>query len=363
MGGIIYKIACRPSPNCHNFVTRRGLRELFTWAIAFGLKRAAACVCLSTEIVFWEAARPTSMEEAALDVMTVQDLEMEHLEETQQPPKQFGTGDGGPGVRDFGRVNWLGLSTLLQKEVQRFFKIPLQTVFAPAITSLMFLLIFNLAISKFRPPINGVHFALFIAPGLIMMGILQNAFANTASSILSAKIQGNMVDFLMPPLSTGELTAGFALGGAIRGVVVAITTGLIIAPFLYFFSPNLLLTVQHPFVALFFGFGAALMLSLVGLLAGIWADKWDHMSTVTNFIIMPLTFLSGTFYSIKQLPGIWHTISQFNPFFYLIDGFRYAFTGNHDSNLVIGAGMIIIVNLALWVASLAVVKSGYKLKA
>lgn len=302
-----------------------------------------------------------------MDVMTVQDLAMEHLEETEAARLRARDEDGGPSgeprVRDFGRVNWLGLQTLLQKEVQRFFKIPLQTVVAPAVTSLMFLLIFNLAISKFRPPINGVHFAMFIAPGLIMMGILQNAFANTASSILSAKIQGNIVDFLMPPLSTGELTAGFVLGGAVRGLVVAVVTGALIAPFLYFFSPHLLLSIQHPLIALFFGGGAALMLSLVGLLAGVWADKWDHMSTVTNFVIMPLTFLSGTFYSVEQLPGVWYTISHFNPFFYMIDGFRYAFTGHHDSNLAAGAAIVVVLNVILWFASLAVVKSGYKLKA
>lgn len=302
------------------------------------------------------------------DTMTVQDLALEHLEETSGTlPRDGGTsgsGQGGePVVRYFGRVNWLGLWTLLGKEVRRFFKIPLQTIIAPAISSLMFLLIFNLAISKFRPDIAGVPFALFITPGLIMMGVLQNAFTNTASSMLSAKIQGTAVDFQMPPISAGELVAAFALGGAIRGVLVALTTAALILPVLYFFPPNLLVTVKHPFVALYFCFGAALMLSQIGMLAGVWAEKWDHMSTVTNFLIMPMTFLSGTFYSINQLPGIWFSISQANPFFYMIDGFRYSFIGSHDSNLMVGALMVVMINFFLWICCLAVLRSGYKLKA
>ncbi len=337
------------------------------------LKRLEACCGVQRSIhriFFWRTVpdffRATGLQSdsTGFATMTVQDLALEHLEETPGTlPRGGGQGGGEPLVRYFGHVNWLGLWTLLGKEVKRFFKIPLQTIFAPAITSLMFLLIFNLAIAKFRPDVAGVPFALFIAPGLIMMGILQNAFTNTASSLLSAKIQGNMVDFLMPPLSAGELTAAFALGGAIRGVIVAVTTAALIMPVLYFFEPHLLLSVKHPFVALFFGFGAALMLSQIGLLAGIWADKWDHMSTVTNFLIMPMTFLSGTFYSIKQLPGAWFTISQGNPFFYLIDGFRYSFIGTHDSNLMVGALMVVAVNFFLWICSLAVLRSGYKLKA
>lgn len=305
------------------------------------------------------------------DTMTVQDLALEHLEETSgtlpRGSGASGSGHGGeqggePVVRYFGRVNWLGLWTLLGKEVRRFFKIPLQTIIAPAISSLMFLLIFNLAISKFRPDVAGVPFALFITPGLIMMGVLQNAFTNTASSLLSAKIQGTVVDFQMPPISAGELATAFALGGAIRGVLVALMTAALILPVLYFFSPHLLVTVKHPFVALFFCFGAALMLSQIGMLAGIWAEKWDHMSTVTNFVIMPMTFLSGTFYSIKQLPGIWFSISQANPFFYLIDGFRYSFIGTHDSNLVVGGLIVVVINFFLWIWCLAVLRSGYKLK-
>jgi len=260
-----------------------------------------------------------------------------------------------PGTRHFGRVNWLGLTTLYVKEVQRFYKIMLQTVAAPAATSMLFLIIFNLSIGRYRPDIGGVTFAMFMAPGLIMMTILQNAFANTSSSILGSKIQGNIVDFLMPPLSPGEMGIAFALGGMTRGLVVALVTGLAIWVFVPF-------EVHHLWAILFYAFGAAMMLSLIGLAAGIWAEKWDHMATVINFIITPLSFLSGTFYSVSRLPEPWFQISQFNPFFYMIDGFRYGFTGNAESNLALGAGLILSLNLILWLGCWALLRSGYKLK-
>lgn len=261
-----------------------------------------------------------------------------------------------PGTRHFGRVNWLGLLTLYVKEIQRFLKIWGQTIAGPAVTSLLFLIIFNLAIGQYRPSIGGISFAAFVAPGLVMMTVLQQAFANTASSLLGSKIQGNLVDYLMPPLSPGELATGYALGGITRGVVVAFSTAVLIWPFARF-------GIHNPFAILFFAIGASSMLALTGLLAGIWADKWDHMSTVTNFIIQPLSLLSGTFYSVSRLPDPWFQISQFNPFFYLIDGFRYGFTGNAESNLLIGVTMVIVVNLCLWFLCLSILKKGYKLKA
>jgi ABC-2 type transport system permease protein len=261
-----------------------------------------------------------------------------------------------PGVRHFGRFNWLGLYTLYQKEVQRFLKIFGQTIAAPAVNSLLFLVIFTMAIGKYRPDIGGVPFAQFMAPGLIMMTILQNSFANTSSSLLGSKIQGNMVDFLMPPLSPGELGTAFALGGITRGVIVAFFTTLAVLPIVS-------LPIAHIWAILFYAIGAACMLSLIGIAAGIWAEKWDHMSTVVSFIITPLSFLSGTFYSVSRLPDPWFQISQFNPFFYMIDGFRYGFTGVAESNLVTGAMIIISFNLALWFGVLALLRSGYKLKA
>ncbi len=261
-----------------------------------------------------------------------------------------------PGVRHFGVVNWLGLWTLYRKEVQRFLKIFGQTIAAPAANSLLFLLIFSLAIGKFRPDINGVPFIVFMAPGLIMMSILQNAFTNSGSSVLGSKIQGNVVDVLMPPISSGELATAFALGAATRGLCVAAMTYILIVPFVDLWPTNLL-------AVLFFAFGASLMLSLIGLLTGIWAEKWDHMSTIGNFIITPLSFLSGTFYSIRQLPPAWQTVSEVNPFFYMIDGFRYGFTGQSEGNLLVGISLIIGVNLALWLLTIALLNKGYKLKA
>lgn len=275
---------------------------------------------------------------------------------TDQTQFQEAGGRPAPGIRHFGRVNWLGMWTLYVKEVQRFLKIIGQTVAAPAANSLLFLIVFTMAIAKFRPAIGGVSFAQFMAPGLIMMTILQNAFANSSSSLLGSKVQGNIVDFLMPPLSPGEMGTAFALGGMTRGIIVALATAVVV-------TPIVLLPITHIWAILFFGIGAALMLSLIGVAAGVWAEKWDHMSTVVNFIITPLSFLSGTFYSVSRLPEPWYQISHFNPFFYMIDGFRYGFTGEAESNLMTGVTLVIGVNAALWVGVHLMLKSGYKLKA
>jgi len=260
------------------------------------------------------------------------------------------------GVRTIGRVNWLGVWTLYKKEVMRFVNVWLQTLIAPMVTSLLFFTVFSLAIGATRPDVHGVPFVEFLAPGLIMMAVLQNAFANTGSSILISKVQGNIVDSLMPPLSAGELTFAYAMGGATRGLVVAGATGVILAFFVDLAPANV-------GVALFFAASASLLMSLVGILAGVWSDKFDHMAAVTNFVIMPLTFLSGTFYSIEQLPEAFQMISAANPFFYMIDGFRAGITGYADSPLWQGALVITAINLVLWVLSHRVFKTGWRLKA
>ncbi len=260
-----------------------------------------------------------------------------------------------PGTRRFGHVNWLGLWTLYWREVRRFLKIHLQTIFAPAMNSLIFLLIFKLALGKYRPDVAGVPFATFMAPGLVMMGVLQNAFANSSSSILMSKVQGNIVDILMPPLSSGELAVAFGFGAATRGLVVGFATILIILPFVD-------LQVAHFWAIFFYAFGGALMMGQIGTLGAIWADKFDHLATVNNFLIMPLTFLSGTFYSVTILPEPWRSVSFANPFFYMIDGFRFGFTGHAEGNLAIGLSMLVVINLTLWVACLGVLRSGYKLR-
>ena len=258
--------------------------------------------------------------------------------------------------RRFGRFNGLGVWTLYSKEVQRFFKVWMQSVVAPVVTTLLFLAVFSVAFGAERQMAGGLPFADFLAPGLIMMAIAQNAFANTSSSILISKIQGNIVDVLMPPLSPGELTLCYTLGGVTRGLVVA----LVVAVGMSFFAD---LGIHNIGWVLYYAVAGALLLSLVGLIGGIWADKFDHLSAVTNFVVTPLAFLSGTFYSIDRLPGLLHDVSHVNPFFYLIDGFRAGFIGRADGDLWIGAGLIAALNLLLWVVSHQLLKRGWKLKA
>lgn len=257
----------------------------------------------------------------------------------------------------FDRVNWLGLWTLYLKEAQRFVKVLPQTVLAPVVTTLLFVVVFKVAMTGPTTPVGGVAYEFFLAPGLIMMAVIQNAFMNTSSSILISKIQGNVVDFLMPPLSPGELTAAFVLGGVTRGVVVALAcvAAMVVLPF-----PTLM--VSHAWAILFYGVMASLMLSALGVLAGVWAEKFDHMAVATNFIVTPMAFLSGTFYSVDRLHGFWHAVSHANPFFFLIDGFRYGFIGTAASSLAVGATVILVLNISLWIACHLVFARGYRLK-
>ncbi|MGF1457020.1 MAG: ABC transporter permease [Alphaproteobacteria bacterium] len=259
-------------------------------------------------------------------------------------------------VRQFGTVNWIGLWTLYKKEVMRFLKVAAQTVAAPVGTAVLFLAIFTLALGQYRPDVNGIPYGSFIAPGLIMMAILQNAFANTSSSLIIAKVQGSVVDFLMPPLSPAELTVAFVMGGATRGVICAIATGLPMALFVD-------LSISHVWAVAFFAVGASMILSLIGVIAGIWAEKFDHLATITNFLITPLSLLSGTFYSVSILPDTWSALSHYNPFFYFIDGFRYGFTGQTDGNPLIGVALVLVLITGLWVCAHTLLARGYRLKA
>lgn len=258
-------------------------------------------------------------------------------------------------VRRIGFINGLGLWTLYVKEVRRFAKVGFQTILAPVISTLLFLLVFTLAFGDLRPAVGGVTFTHFLAPGLVMMGILNNSFANSSSSLIVSKVQGNVVDFLMPPLSAAELCIAFIGGAATRGFVVGIVTVLFILPFMS-------LSIAHPLAVFWFALNAALMMSMVGLLAGIYALRFDHLSAVQNFVLLPLTFLSGTFYSVKILPEIFQKLSAINPFFYLIDGFRYGFTGVADGPVLHGAIFVSGVNVALGLASYAMLRSGWRLK-
>ena len=213
--------------------------------------------------------------------------------------------------------NYLSLWSLFKKEVLRFLKVGIQTIIGPVVSSLLFLAVFSLALGRSVQTINGIDFANFIAPGLIMMSMLQNSFANAASSIGQAKSQGSIVDILMAPLNSLELAIGYIGGAIARGLICGLVTTLGI----YLFIPFEI----HSFLALiYYSFMGCLMMGSMGTMVGIWADKWDQQQGITNFIVLPLTFLSGTFYSINRLPDFWQKFAIFNPFFYNIDGFRYA---------------------------------------
>ena len=253
------------------------------------------------------------------------------------------------------RYNYLCFFTLIKKEVFRFLKVGLQTIIGPAISSLLFLAVFSLALGRSVNSINGIDLAYYIAPGLIMMTMLQNSFANSASSIGQSKFQGNIVDVLMAPLNNIELALGYIIGSVCRGIICGIVTSLGVLIFI----PLEIYSLTH---LIFFTFMGCIMMGSLGTIVGIWADKWDQQQGITNFIVLPLTFLSGTFYSIKRLPEFWQNISSFNPFFYNIDGFRYAFTGVSDSSLIHGSIFLIIINSFLIFFCYLMFSKGYKIK-
>jgi ABC-2 type transport system permease protein len=257
--------------------------------------------------------------------------------------------------RQIGKVNGRGMWTLYTKEVRRFLSVWLQTVMAPIITTLLFLAIFYLALGGAVREINGMPFILFLAPGLLAMTVVQNAFANTSSSIIVSKIQGNIVDVLMPPLNARELTIAYAAGGITRGVFVGL--GVYAALKLFVDLP-----IEHPLWTMYFVFSAAMMLALLGMVGGIWAQKFDHMSAMTNFLITPLSFLSGTFYSIDRLPEFWQQVTLFNPFFHMINGIRYGFIGVADVSVTMGALFLACFNVFLLIVVHAMIKRGYKLR-
>ena len=254
-------------------------------------------------------------------------------------------------------VNWGGLKTLYIKEVRRFFKVQMQTVWAPAITTLLYLAIFTVAMGRAGRMVMGVHFADFIAPGLIVMAMMQNAFANSSFSLLVGKIQGNIVDYLMPPLSTGELIAGLVGAAVTRAFLVGFAVWLAMVIW-----PGVSVGVLHPLLVFWFGLMGALLLSFLGLLTSLWAEKFDHAAAVTNFVVTPLSLLSGTFYSVHQLAPKFQAVSHANPFFYVISGFRAGFLGVSDSPLIVGAVGLLVLNTALWAFCYSLLRSGWKIK-
>jgi len=258
-------------------------------------------------------------------------------------------------------VNWGGLATLYVKEVRRFFKVQLQTIWAPAVTTMLFLVIFTTALGRTGRTVSlggeAVPFADFLAPGLIVMGMIQNAFANASFSLLVGKIQGTIVDYLMPPLSMGELITGLVGAAVTRAVLVGLAVWLAMLAW-----PGVHVFPRHPGALIWFGLMGSTMLAFLGLITSIWAEKFDHAAAVTNFVVAPLSLLSGTFYSVDALSPAFRAISHFNPFFYIISGFRYGFVGEADSPVLFGALLLLAINVALGLLCYALLRSGWKLK-
>jgi len=262
-----------------------------------------------------------------------------------------------PGVPIIRGINWAGFLALYWKEVRRFFKVQLQTVWAPSITTLLFLVIFTVAIGRADRSVMGAPFADFIAPGLICMGMLQNAFANSSFSMLVGKIQGTIIDYLTPPLSVGELLAALVTASMTRAFLVGFAVWLAMALW-----PGVHVGIVHWWAVLWFGIMGSAMLSFLGVLTSIWAEKFDHAAAVTNFVVAPLALLSGTFYSIDRLAPTFQAVSHANPFFYAISGFRYGFLGVADSPVLVGALVLLAINIGLALICYLLLKSGWKIK-
>ncbi|GGL70315.1 transport permease protein [Wenxinia marina] len=260
------------------------------------------------------------------------------------------------GVRRFGRVNWLGTWTLAVREVRRFMNVWSQTVMAPLINAGLFLLIFSIAIGPGRPDVMGVPYMTFLVPGLLTMTVIQNAFANTSSSMASAKVQGNIVDTLMPPLSAGEILAGYLAGAVARGLFVGVVIALGAWAFLG-------VAVQNPLLVLVFVVLGSAMMGALGLIAGIYANKFDQLAAITNFVVTPLAFLSGTFYSLEAMPPVLQTISHANPVFYVIDGVRRGTIGVSDSSPLLGLAVVALATAIIGGIAWRWLAKGYRLKA
>lgn len=276
------------------------------------------------------------------------------------PPRAPARRQAGFGERRFGSVNWLGLWTLYLKEVRRFLKVAFQTIIAPVISTLLFLFVFTQAFGADRAPIDGVPYIEFLAPGLVMMAILTNAFANSSSSLIIGKVQGSIVDVLTPPLSPSEVAVAYVAGAATRGILVGVVTALTSAAFMATTASPM--GVEHGVAVLYFSLSAALMFAMLGVIGGIWAEKFDQLAAITNFIITPLTFLSGTFYAISSLPPAFVAFSRVNPVYYLIDGLRFGFTGRAETDVLVGVAVALSVNVVLAVICYRLLKSGWRLK-
>ena len=259
------------------------------------------------------------------------------------------------GVRRFGLVNWIGLYSLYVKEVSRFLIVWAQTLLSPLVSSLLFLSVLTLALGNDRGDVLGYSFISFLAPGLIVMSIIQQSFSHSVSSLMIGKIQGNIIDTLLAPLSAIEVTLAIIFAAVTRGLVILIISivvfSLIVEIHIY--------SIFYIFIGAFLG---TFILGALGFITGLWAEKFDHTATITNFIITPLSFLSGVFYSIERLPDFFQSISKINPFFYIIDICRFGFLGTSDGSIGIGLVYLTILSIIVWLISYYLYKIGYKIK-
>lgn len=252
-------------------------------------------------------------------------------------------------------INWFGAYTLFKKEVWRFMKVYHQTLLSPVVNILLFLAVFTLAVGDNVKTIGEVEFPVFVSAGLIMMAAMQNSFANSSSSMVMGRVMGHFIDYIMPPLDAFELLIAFALGALVRGIMVSVVAYIAIS---FFVEIHFI----HPWLALFYLVFSCLFLALLGVLCGVVSETFDQMSAVTSYLITPLTFLSGTFYSTNSLPDFWRGIAHYNPFFYMIDGFRYCVTDFSDGDISFGASYILLMNAALITALYIMLKKGYCIK-
>ena len=259
------------------------------------------------------------------------------------------------GVRRFGLVNWIGIYSLYVKEVSRFLIVWAQTLLSPLVSSLLFLSVLTLALGNDRGDVLGYSFISFLAPGLIVMSIVQQSFSHSVSSLMIGKIQGNIIDTLQAPLSAIEVTLAIIFAAVTRGLVILIISivvfSLIVEIHIY--------SIFYIFIGAFLG---TFILGALGFITGLWAEKFDHTATITNFIITPLSFLSGVFYSIERLPDFFQSISKINPFFYIIDICRFGFLGTSDGSIGIGLVYLTILSVIVWLISYYLYKIGYKIK-
>ena len=250
---------------------------------------------------------------------------------------------------------WRGVYTLFAKEVWRFLKVFVQTILTPVVTALLYLLVFGQALEGNVQVYEGVSYSAFLIPGLMMMSIIQNAFANTSSSLIQSKMMGNLVFVLLSPITSVEFFVAHIAAAVVRGVLVALAVYLVA---IFFVD----LPIGSLWVVLVFAVLGSATLGVLGLIAGIWAEKFDQLAGFQNFFILPLSFLSGVFYSIHSLPGVWQTVSQFNPFFYLIDGFRYGFFLASDADPMLSLAVSVVFLLGLSAMAVLMLQKGYKIR-